>query len=80
MLTNEHKQLFNDLKNVSYGKALRAYLDEKYAEIGDITTIPSDENLAVETLGRKFALKLLKDLFNFMEDKKIVEKSRNPYV
>jgi len=80
MLTQEHKQLLHDLKNTSYGRALTVYLEEKFTEIGDITSIPNDGNLAAETLGRRFALKLLKDLFNFMENKKISEKSKNPYV
>ena len=79
MITPEHKQLLHDLKNTSYGRALSAYLEEKYAEIGDITTIPNDENVAVETMGRKFALKLLKDLFAFMEEKKPVDKKLNQY-
>ena len=80
MITQEHKQLLHDLKNTSYGRALQTYLEEKYTEIGDITSIPNDANIAEETLGRKFALRLLKDLFNFMENKKTVEKSKNPYV
>lgn len=75
----EQKKLLLDLRSTSYGKALQAFLEEKYKEIGDITTIPNDENIAVETMGRKFALKLLKDLFIFMEEKKPVDKKLNQY-
>jgi hypothetical protein len=78
MLTPDQKRLLSDLRHSNYGKVLSAYLEEKYKDIGDITTISGD-NIAEETLGRKYALKVLKEIFSFMEEKRSVEKGKNQY-
>jgi len=75
-ITPEQKQLLHDMKNTSYGHALAAFLEDGLKEIGDIKSCQSWE----ETLGRKYALQLLKDLFSFMGEKKSPEKSKNIYI
>lgn len=76
MITPENKKLLEELNRSQYGYALKTYLNEKYAEIGNILDTQTWE----ETQGRKFALVLLKDLFYFMEEKKnSQEKVKNQY-
>lgn len=75
-LTEEQKELLRQLPKTSHGIALQGYLDDKYAEIGNIQDTKSWE----ETLGRQFALTLLKDLFYFMGSPKTDDaKKRNQY-
>lgn len=62
MITPEQKKRLTELPKTPYGIALQAFLDDKYKEIGNILESKSWE----ETLGRKFALQLLKDLFAIM--------------
>lgn len=71
----ELKRLLIDLNKTTHGKALKIYLDEKFAEINDIMKTESWE----ETQGRKFALILLKDLFYFMEERETVASGKNIY-
>jgi hypothetical protein len=68
MLRPENRQLLVELSKTQYGRALKEYLDEKKAEISNINTIPKD-NIEVEVVGRRFALELIKTLFDFMEEK-----------
>ena len=49
MLSADNKKLLHDLRNSAYGRALKELLDDKYAILGDITTIENDNNLMVET-------------------------------
>ena len=76
MITPQSIKLLEELSRTQHGRALREFLDEKYVEIGNIMESKSWE----ETLGRQFALNLLKDLFAFMEEKKHTEKTKNQYV
>ncbi len=62
----ETKELLEQMAKTQYGRALMEFLDENYSEIGNIMETKSWE----ETLGRQFALNVLKDLFYFMEEKK----------
>lgn len=66
MISPDDHELLRQLSRTPYGRALRHYLDEKYAEIGNISTTKSWD----ETLGRQFALKFLQELFALMEDEK----------
>lgn len=59
-----------------YGKALREYLGEKVAALQDITTTTSWE----ETLGRKGAVVIIKDLFKLLDDApEVVSRAKNEY-
>ena len=71
----ETKKMLHELSKTNYGKVLREFLDVHYASIGNIMDSKSWE----EVLGRKFALTMLKELFSFMEDKKIGGVDRNQY-
>ena len=61
-ITKEQEDILKNLAKTPYGIALQAFLDIKYSEINNIMTSKSWE----ETLGRQFALNVLKDLFMFM--------------
>ena len=76
ILTPEKQKILSEINRTPYGKVLREYLDQALAEIGDINTTQNWE----ETLGRKFAIKLIKDLFGFMEEKKDTSVKKNNYV
>ena len=65
MIKQESKELLEGLRLTNYGKALKELLDEKYSEIGDIKTCNSWE----EVVGRKYALKLIDEIFYFMKEK-----------
>lgn len=75
-MTQNEKQILNDLGRTNFGQALRVYLEEKKREIGDISASTSWE----DTKARQLALKLIKELFAFMEDKVSIDKMKNPYV
>lgn len=57
------------------GFALIAYLEQAKKEMNDISTIQSFEELQ----GRKFAQKVIDDLFYFMGEKKTEIKNKNQY-
>lgn len=61
-ITKEQEELLANLAKTPYGKALQDFLDSKYDEINNIMSAKTWE----ETLGRQFALNVLKDLFAFM--------------
>ena len=64
------------IKESPQGHALVSYLEQAKQEMNNIKSIESWE----EVLGRKFALKVIDDLFIFMEDKKVEVKSKNQYI
>lgn len=74
-MTTENKKLLEALDKTPYGKALKEFLDEQYADIADIRKSQSWE----ETLGRKFALKVLEDLFATMKGNGVKERAKNQY-
>ena len=74
-MTPENKKILEELKNTHYGVALNEFLKEKYNYIGDITTIKSWD----ETLGRQYAVKVIKELFSFMEEQKAQIQNKNQY-
>lgn len=65
MNRDERKKMLSELSRTAHGTALREYLKERVDAIGDITQLNSWE----EAVGRKFALILVKEIFNFLEDK-----------
>ncbi len=75
MINPESKKLLQGMSKTQYGKALKDFLDEEVSDIGDITKVESWE----ETLGRKYALKLIKKLFSFLEEKTVASKSKSTY-
>lgn len=75
MVSPEIRRQLLDLSTSQLGNALKEYLNDKYSEIGDITKVQTWE----ETLGKKYALEVLKEIFQFLERKETVEKSRNQY-
>lgn len=72
----EIKQLLNDLPKTSHGQALKEYLDEKYREINDVSSIQTLE----DAKGKQIALKLLKEIFSFYLVDKPASKVPNQYV
>jgi hypothetical protein len=72
----EQKQLLEELSRSMHGQALKTYLGEKYADIGDISKCTSWE----DTLGRKHAISLLKEIFSFLEERKKEERTPNQYM
>lgn len=76
MISPEQKQKLSELKNTPYGMALEAFLMEKCNEIDTVATCGSWE----ETLGRKQALKIIREIFAFMgSEVGEVKPRKNPY-
>jgi len=75
-MTQEHKQLLQGLTQTNFGQALKVYLEEELAKIGDLSSVKDWE----ETRGKQIAIKLIKDLFAFMEESKVRPPKPNQYV
>ncbi len=75
MMKPETKDLLAQLGSTSYGKALQDYLEVSLTEIGDITK----PNTWEETLGRRFAVKLIRDLFALMLKKENTVAKKSSY-
>jgi len=75
MINDQQRELMKQLPDTAHGRALKDYLDGKLKEILDVSTCNSWE----ETLGRKYAAQLIKDLFYMMEKRETVKKSKNTY-
>jgi len=75
-MKTETRETLLSMKNSVYGKAIKEFLEENLEKIGDINSCESWE----ETLGRKYSLRLLKDLFAFLEDKPEKQSKANPYI
>jgi hypothetical protein len=73
----EIKTLLSELPKTSHGQALKEYLDEKYEEIKDVSSVTTLE----EAKGKQIALKIMKELFSFYGvDKSPSSKVPNQYV
>lgn len=75
MLLPEQRELLKQLSRTMHGQALKAFLEEQYKIIGDITSCTSWE----QTIGRQFAIGVLKDIFSFLEEKNETQKTPNQY-
>lgn len=75
MMTPEKRQILLELGKSSQGKVLREFLEERYLAIGDITTCKNWE----DAVGRQHALILLKEIFNFLEDKQPPQGTKSQY-
>ena len=66
------------LAQSDFGKMLIDYLDEKIKDLGNITKIRTFEEL----VGRQEAVKVLKELFNFLEKGREIkpEVKKNDYL
>ena len=76
MIREDQVKLLKELGKSHYGNTLKIYLSEKIAELNDVSTCESFDDV----LGRKKAIKIVKELFNFMEERKTMGKSRESYV
>lgn len=76
MIKPEHKELLAQLGANQFGKALRAFLDEKVWELQSVRNASDWEDVK----GKQKALKIIDELFYFMKEKKEITKDKNPYV
>lgn len=74
-MTQDNKQLLQDLARTSYGKALSEFLGEELSILKDVNNAKSWE----ETLANQKASKLIEKLFNFMLEKKTVNKDKTSF-
>lgn len=75
MPKEERKKLLETLSVTSQGRALREFLEEKIDEIKDVENCTSWE----DTLGRKHAVRVLRELFSSLSDKKEEKRTPNQY-
>jgi len=75
MISPQNRALLETLPSSAHGRALQEYLEEEIQSIGDISSCQSWD----ETLGRKHAIKLLKGILFFYEEKKSKPKSPSQY-
>lgn len=76
MIREEQVKLLKELGKSHYGNTLKNYLSEKIIELNDVSSCESFDDV----LGRKKAIKIVKELFNFMEDRKVIDKGRENYL
>lgn len=74
-MTPQHKELLNQLGKSSYGVALKAFLEDKKAELNNVELLTSWD----ETLGNKRAAKIIKELFSFLEEKSPTEGKKTSF-
>lgn len=75
MASPEIIKILKEMGGTQYGNALQVYLEGEYSKIADVRNAESWE----ETLGRKLAVKVLDELFNFMRIEGTVKSSKNIY-
>ncbi len=75
MPKEERKKLLETLSATAHGRALRDFLEEKIDEIKDVENCTSWE----DTLGRKYAVKMLREILSFLSDKKEDKRTPNQY-
>lgn len=75
MTKEERKKQLLALNGTIYGEALKEELKEQIAYIESVRDTKSWE----ETQGRKFALKVLEDIFAYLIDKKTNQRNGNQY-
>lgn len=75
MISKEQKKILEELGRSHFGRVLREYLEEKSKEIGDIRRAASWE----DTLGRRYALDLIRDLFSVMEEREVTQRMGSDY-
>lgn len=73
-MTDEQRKILEGMRLTNHGQALQAVLKEKRDELNNVTTCKSWE----ETLGRKYAVELIDDIFSFMREK-VVTSNKTRY-
>lgn len=76
VIPKEVEDILSQIPGTLYGQALRALLDQWKEEMNNVKTIKTIEEL----IGRQDAIKLVDDLFKFMDNKRVENKSKNQYV
>ena len=75
MISPEEKKILSEMSKSQYGIILKRYFAEELENLSDITQTKSWE----ETLGKQFAVGVIKRLISFMEEKKAIEQKKNQY-
>lgn len=75
MLSKESRQLLEELDKTQYGRALREFVDDELAALSDVENCESWD----DTLGRKHAVRILRRLFSFMQERKTIKRDPNTY-
>lgn len=76
MPEEERKKMLDELSRTMHGRAVREFLVEKIEEIGDVENCTSWE----DALGRKHAVKALRELFSFLSLTKEDKRTTNQYL
>jgi hypothetical protein len=69
-------ETLKQMNQTNFGQALKKVLEQKKEELNDVSTIKTLDEL----LGRQHAIKLIDDIFNFMQDKKVEVINKNQYI
>lgn len=72
----QYTKLLHESRGTPFGVALSAFVLDNIDELKDVTNATSWD----DALGRKAAIKILKDLFSFTLDKNTVSKKKNEYM
>lgn len=75
MITQETKEILENIYGTPYGRALDDYLAHAIETLNDVKTCKSWE----ETLGRAHAIQVIENLFSLMKLKKVEAKTKNVY-
>jgi molybdopterin biosynthesis enzyme MoaB len=66
-------------KEAQRGPALRSWLEEHMERIQNVENIPDDKDFAIEAKSNKKAIKILRELFDFLYPKKVEKKEKPNY-
>jgi hypothetical protein len=77
MIDPKAKEVLEQINSTPYGKALQEFLDDQLTELNDVTKCTSWD----DTLGRKYAVGVIENLFNLIKVKKTPpQNNKNNYV
>jgi hypothetical protein len=75
MIRPEVKEILGSINGTPFGRALQEFLDDQFEELNDVQACTSWE----DTVGRQHAIKILENLFSFMNAKRITNQKQNTY-
>ena len=76
IIQKEVEDILKQIPGTLYGQAINAYLTQARDELDSVTKITTFEEL----LGKQYAIKVIDELFKFMDNKKVETKNKNQYI
>lgn len=76
IINKDVEDILKQIPGTLYGQALTVLLEQYKAELNNVNKITTMDEL----LGKQYALKLIDDIFKFMDNKRVETKNKNQYI